>query len=220
MKKILITGSSKGIGFALAKKLLKNNKVYGTCRNGIIDISNPNFKSFALDLTNPKSIDDFEKTIKREKINFDLIINNAGIGPDLDEELPEIETLKSTFDVNVFGTVILTEKMLDFLNPKGKILIISSKMGSLNICKLSNSVAYRMSKTAINMYAKTLSNRREGKFEVAILHPGWVKTTIAKSNINGRLTTGQSAEKIYDFLGNNFKNGIFWNVETNSECEW
>ena len=71
------------------------------------------------------------------------------------------------------------------------------------------------------MYAKTLSIRLKNHHDVACLHPGWVKTTIAKSNITeGRLTSEESANKIYDFVNHNFENGIFWNVETNDKCKW
>ncbi len=221
-KTVLITGASKGIGHALARAFLNNNfRVIGTCRSGIInDIKHQNFKCLPLDLSQLDNIRDFAKIFKDENISLDILINNAGIGPDLDFDRPEENTFKQTFDVNVTGTTSFTEQICRYLNPNGKIINISSKMGSIDSCASTDSVAYRMSKTALNMYTKILANRFSGNQSVASVHPGWVRTTIAKSNVNGRLSPEESAKRIYDFVAGNFRTGIFWNVETQTESEW
>jgi NAD(P)-dependent dehydrogenase (short-subunit alcohol dehydrogenase family) len=220
-KTILLTGTSQGIGHSLTKLLLINGySVIGTSTTGIDNINENNYKSFALDLSNLDSIAAFEKKFQSDNIRIDILINNAGIGPDLDFELPEAISFQKTFDVNVTGTTFFTEQMLQYLNIGGKIVNISSKMGSVDVCEKSDSVAYRMSKAALNMYTKILSNRLEGKQLVASVHPGWVRTNIAKSNVNGRLTPEESAQKIFQFITSDFKTGIFWNVETEAECTW
>jgi NAD(P)-dependent dehydrogenase (short-subunit alcohol dehydrogenase family) len=220
-KIILITGTSQGIGHALTRLLLINGySVIGTNTTGIDNINENNYKSFALDLSNLESIDAFEKKLLIENIKIDILINNAGIGPDLDFELPEAISFQKTFDVNVTGTTFFTEQMLQHLNVGGKIINISSKMGSIDVCEKNDSVAYRMSKAALNMYTKILSNRLEGKQFVASVHPGWVRTNIVKSNVNGRLSPEESAQKIFQFISSDFKTGIFWNVETEAECTW
>jgi NAD(P)-dependent dehydrogenase (short-subunit alcohol dehydrogenase family) len=203
-KTILITGTSQGIGHALTKLLLINGyRVIGTNTTGIDNINENNYKSFSLNLANFDSIAAFENNFQLDNIKIDILINNAGIGPDLDFDLPEE-----------------TEQMLQYLNIGGKIVNISSKMGSVDVCEKSDSVAYRMSKAALNMYTKILSNRLEGKQLVASVHPGWVRTNIAKSNVNGRLSPEESAQKIFQFITSDFKTGIFWNVETEAECTW
>jgi NAD(P)-dependent dehydrogenase (short-subunit alcohol dehydrogenase family) len=205
----------------LTKLLLINGySVIGTSTTGIDNINENNYKSFALDLSNLDSIDAFKKNFQLDNIKFDILINNAGIGPDLDFDLPEETSFKKTFDVNVTGTTFFTEQMLQYLNIGGRIVNISSKMGSVDVCEKSDSVAYRMSKAALNMYTKILSNRLEGKQLVASVHPGWVRTNIAKSNVNGRLSPEESAQKIFQFITSDFKTGIFWNVETEAECTW
>jgi NAD(P)-dependent dehydrogenase (short-subunit alcohol dehydrogenase family) len=220
-KTILITGTSQGIGHALTKLLLINGyRVIGTNTTGIDNINENNYKSFSLNLANFDSIAAFENNFQLDNIKIDILINNAGIGPDLDFELPEETSFKKTFDVNVTGTTFFTEQMLQYLNIGGKIVNISSKMGSVDVCEKSDSVAYRMSKAALNMYTKILSNRLEGKQLVASVHPGWVRTNIAKSNVNGRLSPEESAQKIFQFITSDFKTGIFWNVETEAECTW
>jgi NAD(P)-dependent dehydrogenase (short-subunit alcohol dehydrogenase family) len=221
MNTILITGTSQGIGHALTKLLLINGyKVIGTSTTGIDNINEHNYKSYSLDLSNLDSIAAFEKNLQIENIKIDILINNAGIGSDLDFELPEEISFQKTFDVNVTGTTFFTEQMLQYLNVGGKIINISSKMGSINVCEKNDSVAYRMSKAALNMYTKILSNRLEGKQFVASVHPGWVRTNISKSNINGRLSPEESAQKIFEFISSDFKTGTFWNVETEAECTW
>jgi NAD(P)-dependent dehydrogenase (short-subunit alcohol dehydrogenase family) len=221
MKTILITGTSQGIGHALTKLLLMNGyRVIGTSTTGIDNINENNYKSYSLDLSNSDSIAAFEKNFQTENIKIDILINNAGIGPDLDFQLPEEISFQKTFDVNVTGTTFFTEQMLQHLNVEGKIINISSKMGSINVCEKNDSVAYRMSKAALNMYTKILSNRLEGKQFVASVHPGWVRTNISKSNINGRLSPEESAQKIFEFISSDFKTGTFWNVETEAECTW
>jgi NAD(P)-dependent dehydrogenase (short-subunit alcohol dehydrogenase family) len=156
---VLITGTSRGIGNALAKLLLiKGYNVIGTNTTGIDNINENNFKVFALDLSNLESIPAFEKNLQIENIKVNILINNAGIGPDLDFELPEEISFKKTFDVNVNGTTFFTEQMLQHLTEGGKIINISSKMGSIDVCEKNDSVAYRMSKAALNMYTKILSN--------------------------------------------------------------
>ena len=220
-KSVLITGTSQGIGHALTKLLLINGyNVIGTSTTGIDNINENNYKSCSLDLSNLDSIAAFEKNFQSDNIKIDILINNAGIGPDLDFELPEEISFKKTFDVNVTGTTFFTEQMLQHLNIGGKIVNISSKMGSVDVCEKSDSVAYRMSKAALNMYTKILSNRLEGKQLVASVHPGWVRTNIAKSNVNGRLSPEESAQKIFQFITSDFKTGIFWNVETEAESTW
>lgn len=221
-KTVLITGTSKGIGLALAKTFLANDfKVIGTCRTGIIkDLKHHNFHSLSLDLSQLDNIKEFDRYFQSNDILLDIVINNAGIGPDLDFEFPEEHTFKQTFDVNVFGTTFFTEQICKYVVENGKIINISSKMGSIDICELTDSVAYRMSKAALNMYTKILTNRQLGKHFVASVHPGWVRTTISKGNANGRLSTEESAQRIYDFVVSDFKTGIFWNVETEAECKW
>jgi NAD(P)-dependent dehydrogenase (short-subunit alcohol dehydrogenase family) len=205
MNTILITGTSQGIGHALTKLLLINGySVIGTSTTGIDNINEDNYKSCSLDLSNLDSIAAFEKNFQSDNIKIDILINNAGIGPDLDFELPEEISFQKTFDVNLTGTTFFTEQMLQHLN----------------VCEKNDSVAYRMSKAALNMYTKILSNRLEGKQLVASVHPGWVRTNISKSNINGRLSPEESAQKIFEFITSDFKTGTFWNVETEAECAW
>jgi len=218
----IVTGASKGIGFALSKKLLDNNySVTGSSRKGNIkSIAHQKFESFQLDLSKKESINKFIKNIASKNTKIDLLINNAAIGPDLGAQFPGENSFEETFDVNVKGTVFFTESILPYIRKEGKILNVSSKMGSIDYCELADSPAYRMSKSALNMYTKLLSNRLKDAIKVASIHPGWVKTTITKSNVNARLTPEESAEKIFHYIETRFKNGDFWDAERNLKLQW
>ncbi len=222
-KIVLITGVSKGIGYALTKKMLDENFfVIGTSRTGIIkDFEGRNFYSLELDLSDPLSIEKAHKKLFEKFKYIDILINNAGIGPDLDTSRPERDSFNLTFDVNVSGTVFFTEALIELVSENGMILNISSRMGSIDFCQRDDSVAYRMSKSALNMYSKILANRLKDKIKVAAVHPGWVKTTIREDNIkNGTVTPRESAENIFNFLSNGFESGIFWNSEDGTELLW
>ncbi len=157
----LVTGASKGIGRALAAQLLEENyQVIGTCRSGQIpDLQHENLTVFSLDLTNSESIQQASKAISAQFDNIDIFINNAGTGPDLGAALPDEYSFQQTFDVNVRGTVFFTEALIGRIQPNGMILNISSKMGSVSLCGRTGSIAYSMSKSALNMYSKLLANR-------------------------------------------------------------
>ena len=87
-KKVLITGVSKGIGLALAKRLLSvGYLVEGTTKIGYIEnVHHENFNPIALDVTNIKSIKKAYQEISDRFDQLDIIINNAGIGPDLNQK--------------------------------------------------------------------------------------------------------------------------------------
>ena len=70
------------------------------------------------------------------------------------------------------------------------------------------------------MYTKILSNRLADTIKVAAIHPGWVKTEIAKSNVNARLTPAESADKIINYIETRFENGDFWDAESNLKLKW
>lgn len=222
-KIILITGASKGIGKALAEIMIKENFfVIGTSRDGEIkNIKNTNFYPLALDLSSTESIENAHKEIFSKFKKIDILINNAGVGPDLGFLTPEKKSFDVTFGVNVTGTVFFTEPLIKRIPKKGIVLNISSKLGSIDACESEDSVAYRMSKSALNMYTTILKNRLKGEIKVASIHPGWVKTAIRESNLeNARLTPKEAAENVFNFLINNFENGIFWDSETATELLW
>ena len=222
-KTVLITGASKGIGHALAQKMIDDNHfVIGTSRDGKIDgLGGDQFQPMALDLADQSSIAKAHEEIMKGYKKIDILVNNAGVGPDLGTAQPERATFDMTFNVNVTGTVFFTEPLIDRISENGMIINISSKMGAIDVCRSADSVAYRMSKSALNMYTKILANRLAGRAKVATVHPGWVKTTIMAGNLeHAPLTTAQSAAGIMDFINGGFESGVFWNVESGGALPW
>ncbi len=221
IKTAVVTGASKGIGKALVNQLIeKAYFVIGTCRSGKSDLLNPKFEMRTLDLCDLDSITKFSDDLKSEDVKVDLWINNAGVGPDLDNSLPDADTFDQTFDVNVKGTMFLTESILPHISAEGIIVNISSKMGAIDTCVKTDSVAYRMSKTALNMYTKILSNRLKDSIRVVSIHPGWVQTTISPGCIHAPLTPKESADRIVEFIRGDFETGIFWDVEASQFLNW
>ncbi len=217
----LITGANSGIGNALSKKLIAENYfVIGTSRNGKIEnISSENLFVVELDLTDQNSIEKANLTIRNKFKGIDLLVNNAGIGPDLGKIKPDLESLKSTFETNVFGLVSFTESVLDFVNENGKILNISSIMATFNQVSKVDSAAYRMSKAALNMYTKTLSARLKDKnINVNSIHPGWVQTKL--STEGAPLTTEFSANGLFKLMTTEMETGTFWNAEFQEIMTW
>ena len=222
-KKVLITGVSKGIGLALAKRLLSEGYlVEGTTKIGYIEnVQHENFHPIALDVTNIKSIKKAYQEISDRFDQLDIIINNAGIGPDLNQKTLQITSFDETFEVNVKGVVLFTETFLAKIAEKGSVTMISSKMGSIDKCIDYDSVGYRMSKSALNMYPKILANRLSEHIKVVAVNPGCVKTQISEiSLINGRLIPEQSAENIFSFLESDYKTDSFWDSEAGTELPW
>ncbi len=221
-KSAIVTGASKGIGWALSKVLLEYDfEVIGTSRSGDVPIEHHQFHPMQLDVTNRESIKDFTDSLKALGKPIDLLVNNAGVGPDLRSPLPDEISFEQTFNVNVKGVVMLTESIIEMVKKGGMIINVSSKMGSVSNCQRSGATAYRMSKSALNMYTKILTNRYNGIYKIASIHPGWVKTTVAPDNIeHATLTPEESAAKMMDFILSDFKHGVYWDAETNQELEW
>ena len=105
-KTVLITGVSRGIGYATTMYFLnKKYNVIGTSKNpDLIKINHPNFYLYQCNFLNKESIKKCIKDIDTFKI--DILINNAAILLESNDNITiDIEKLRQTFEVNVFGLI-------------------------------------------------------------------------------------------------------------------
>ena len=221
-KKVLITGGNRGVGLALVSKFLSEGfQVIATSRSGKIEtLHHPDLCIVALEITSSVSIENVLSEINKKFGTIDVLINNAGVGLDLDKNHPEIDVVKTTFETNVFGLLNFTESCLDLMNDGGTILNVSSVMGMLNRDKIvPNATAYRMSKSAVNMYTKTLSARlQERNIRVISIHPGWVKTDMGGQEAD--ITPEFSANGIFELYLKKLPSGTFWAADNQVELNW
>ena len=216
MKTVLITGISRGIGRALAEVFLKNDyKVVGTTLTGETDFSHEHLTVLELDLAKPESIAACIAHIESLHTAFDIVIKNAGVLLDEDEVALVPEKLRATLEVNLIGTADFAERVLPCTSPKGHLIFISSTAGSLEyeghlISHFPKHYpAYKISKTALNMYMRTLAMRlKESGPVVSSVHPGWVQTDMGGAEAD--LTPAEAAEHIYRFAITRPETGFFW----------
>ncbi|MCK0136174.1 SDR family NAD(P)-dependent oxidoreductase [Arenibacter sp. S6351L] len=210
MKTGIITGCSRGIGFATVDLLTDNNiKVIGTSTSGSCSILKSNFECYTLNLAESKSIEKFINIIGNRKIDF--LINNAGILLEKwNESAINLEYLRQTFNVNLFGTIELTEKLIPNFNKNGQIINITSDWGSFSEKNFDEfQPHYKMSKSALNMYTKLLAKRLENQnVIVSSLDPGWTKTDMGGSDASRE--PKEVANDIKDLLNKSPKSGNFW----------
>lgn len=183
-KTVLITGCSTGIGFAtaclLAEKgftvlagVRKNeDKKKLTARGG------PNVTPIILDVTKEQDIDAAgELIIKEYGGTLDALINNAGVLYPSPLKLAPMELIRKEMEVNYFGVVALTQKLLPAIkNAKGRIVNMSSMNGRVSMPAVGN---YAASKFALEAYTDALRMEiAHAGVNVSLVEPGQIKTVI------------------------------------------
>lgn len=217
MKTIIITGASRGIGLATAKKFLSEGwRVVGTYLNTAIPIQDDNFISIKYDQGDSKSIAQAVEEIKKVAPEIDALINNAGIILDGFDETVSMDKVRQTFEVDLFGVIDLTEKLSSLFNPGAHIINVDSLYGRFSFpVDDSSSSAYRMAKAALNMYTRTLAHRLEVKQAVvSSLDPGWVSTDMgnlaATETAKPDRTPEQVADEIFELVTKVRETGQIW----------
>jgi short-subunit dehydrogenase len=208
MKTVLVTGATSGFGKGLVSSLLKSGfTVIATGRNllGRKELFSTERAEFGarlieldLDVTSASDIKSIE-TYFRDK-PLDVLINNAGyavFGPA--EECSE-DKLRRQFEVNFFGMVLLTQKLLPFLRQsKGHIINFSSVFGLMGF-PLSS--VYCASKYAVEGFSESLSYElKPFSVKVTLIEPGGYRT-----NFNNAAEWGMTETKnsIYQLQVQNY----------------
>ena len=218
--KIIITGANRGIGFELAKYYsLQGHNVTSFVRKPSEEILKLPIQVVEnVDVSDEEKVNEAISSLQGTKI--DLLINNAGIMGTTTLENMDSNAIKKQFDVNALAPLIMSNKMLPLMNENSKIVMITSRMGSIQDNSSGGSYGYRMSKAALNAAAKSLAlDLRDRKVSVGILHPGWVQTSMTANS--GHLSAEQSALLLKDRIEQlNLENsGTFWHCD-GSKLPW
>lgn len=152
MANVIITGSSRGIGFELAKLFAdEGHRVLALSRNEkpIAALDHTNISTFSFDLSEPSDFNKLEDFLDKNWNTVDVLINNAGKLVNK----PFLETTTSEFEavykVNVFGVAEVTKAVVPRMSKTGHVLTISSMGGVQGSMKFPGLSAYSSSKAAV-----------------------------------------------------------------------
>lgn len=185
---VLITGANRGIGLELVRQYAGDGwQVVATCRRPgeAADLERLTAEVHGLDVTNGAEVDSLAGELAGTAI--DILINNAGVyGPK--EGAPgevDHEAWTRVFRTNTMAPLKVSAAFVPHVaaSGQGKIVTITSKMGSIADNSSGGAYVYRASKAAVNIVMKSLANDlRERGIAVAVVHPGWVKTEMSGPN--------------------------------------
>ena len=239
MKRALITGANKGIGFETARQLLQHGYyVYlgsRTLENGQSAVEKLNaegldqVEAIILDVTNDQSVMEARAEVGSKIKLLDVLINNAGINGGFPQSSLEatVDQFKTVFDTNLYGVVRVTQAFIDLLkkSTEPRIVNVSSSGCSLTLHNdptwkyYSHKAAlYPSSKAALNMYTIDLAYRlKDSAFKVNAVCPGFVATDFNGHRGTGTVQEGGSRIAKYAMIGNDGPTGKFIAEEYNPE---
>jgi NAD(P)-dependent dehydrogenase (short-subunit alcohol dehydrogenase family) len=194
----LVTGANRGLGFEISRQLARQditvllagrNRTRGKAAAKRLRDEGLIVQFIELDVTKPVQIKKAAAEIRRRYGKLDILVNNAGISIDGAHGRNSTATvsaraLRKTFDVNFFGLVELTQRLLPLIikSGAGRIVNISSILGSMTVHGRAGGMSYKpfaydASKTAVNVFTIHLAAALAGtNVKVNAVHPGWVRT--------------------------------------------
>jgi 3-oxoacyl-[acyl-carrier protein] reductase len=213
-KTIVITGASRGIGFALAQQAAADGHTVITITRNSAPLENTKgITPFSVDLTDTAALSDGVEQIKSRFEKVDVLINNAGVLINRPFAQTSQADFQTTFSVNFFAVAALTQALLPHIDPTGHIVNISSMGGVLGSAKFPGLAAYSSSKGALITLTELLAEEYKATgpaFNALAL--GAVQTEMLADAFPGYtapVTPEKMAEYILKFAleGHQFYNG-------------
>ncbi|HVM22391.1 MAG TPA: SDR family oxidoreductase [Sphingomicrobium sp.] len=181
MPTVLITGANRGLGLEFARQYAEGGwEVVATVRTGNPELKELNVRVEALDMADLDAVAAFGERLDA----LDLLIANAGTyGPKEAASAEEARGWLDTLAVNTVAPYLLARSVLSLVErSRGKLVAITSKMGSIDDNSSGGFLAYRTSKTALNSAWRNLAlDVGRSGIVAAVLHPGWVRTRMGGS---------------------------------------
>jgi 3-oxoacyl-[acyl-carrier protein] reductase len=225
MKNIIITGTSRGIGFELAKQFAQNgHQVLALSRNSapLAAINHKNITVLSVDISSAEDLHKVSDFVKNTWKKVDVLINNAG--KLINKPFTEIssEDFLEVYKVNVFAVAEITKLMIPFLQKGSHVVTISSMGGIQGSLKFPGLAAYSSAKGAVITLSELLAEEyKEQQIAFNILALGAVQTEMLEEAFPGYeapLSAIEMADYIYNFslTGNKFYNGKVLQVSSSN----
>ena len=224
-KNIIITGTSRGIGFELVHIFAnQGHNVLALSRNAqpVNNLHFENITSFAFDLNNQDDYKKVEVFIKSEWDQVDILINNAGTLLNKPFAETTFENFEQVYKTNVFGVAEMTRIVIPFMNKDSHVITISSMGGVQGSVKFPGLAAYSSSKGAVISLTELLAEEyKETGPSFNVLALGAVQTEMLAEAFPGYqapTTAKQMADYISNFAltGHQFYNGKLLQVSNST----
>ncbi|TWO31765.1 SDR family oxidoreductase [Seonamhaeicola sediminis] len=216
IKNVIITGTSRGIGFELVKLFAAaGHKVLALSRNEkpISDLGLNNVTAFSFDLSNPLDYKRVETFIELKFKKVDILINNAGALLNKPFSETTITDFEQVYKTNVYGVSEMIRTCLPFMKNESHVVTISSIGGVQGSLKFPGLAAYSSSKGAVITLTELLAEEYKASgISFNVLALGAVQTEMLEEAFPGYqapITAFEMAAYIFDFslTGNKYYNG-------------
>ncbi len=224
-KHVVITGTSRGIGFELVKLFAKQgHHVLALSRNEIPikELKLKNVTTFPFDLGDTEAYKKVQEFITSQWHHVDILINNAGKLLNKPFERTYMSDFEEVYCTNVFGVAELTRIMIPFMASGSHVVTISSMGGVQGSMKFPGLAAYSSSKAAVITLTELLAEEyKESGIAFNVLALGAVQTEMLEEAFPGYeapTTALEMASYICDFAhnGNKFYNGKLLQVSNST----
>ncbi|HEY4090752.1 MAG TPA: SDR family oxidoreductase [Luteibacter sp.] len=227
----LVTGATRGIGLETVRQIAETGvrtllagRDEARTKAAAKQLSDEGLPvdPIILDVADAGSIVAAVKHVTDEYGRLDILVNNAGILLDALDKKPSEQSLqvwRDTFDTNVFAVVEVTKAFLPLIkaSPAGRIVNVSSQLGSLTLHNdPSSSIygfkipAYNVSKSAVNAWTVELAYElKDTPVKVNAIHPGYVQTDMNGGHGEIDVPTGAKSSVQMALLDANGPNGTF-----------
>jgi NAD(P)-dependent dehydrogenase (short-subunit alcohol dehydrogenase family) len=173
----LITGANRGIGHEYCRQLqARGQTAIAICRKPSAELTALGIQVIAgIDVTQEADVARLQSELRG--VAIDVLINNAAIIEGVSLANLDFDSIRRQFEVNALGPLRVTKALLGNMAAGAKVVLMTSRMGSIDDNTSGGSYGYRMSKVALCMAGKSLSyDLKPQGIAVAILHPGLVQT--------------------------------------------
>jgi NAD(P)-dependent dehydrogenase (short-subunit alcohol dehydrogenase family) len=224
-KSIVITGTSRGIGFELVKLFAKEGYlVFALSRNEnpVKELHLENVTAFSCDLNDSAAISEAVSRIQSQTKTIDILINNAGQFLKQDFKNTSMDAVRSVYETNVFSVFDLTHQLLPLLGDSSHVVTISSMGGVQGSMKFPGLAAYSSSKAAVITLTELLAEEyKESGPSFNVLALGAVQTEMLEEAFPGLQAPNSAlemAEYIKDFSekAHRFYNGKLLQVSNST----